>query len=62
MIQCGASMRMRSVVQCSPCRIHEMNVHAIKSMPERKERKKRGKRRRCMDNTGDLLVKAVEKD
>jgi len=43
-MQCGAGMRMRSVVQRSSGRIHEMNVHAIKSMLERKEKRKKRER------------------
>jgi len=37
-------------------------VHAIERWPreKRKEKEKKGKGRRCMDNTGDLLAK-VEK-
>lgn len=47
-MQYGAGMRARSVVQCSSGRIHEMNVHAIKSMPEREKRKEKRKKEKTV--------------
>ena len=44
-MQYGVGMRARSVVQCSSGRIREMNVHAIKSMLERKKQRKKERKK-----------------
>ena len=39
-VRCQHENAKRSTVQRCTCRLHEMIVHAIESMSERKERKK----------------------